>query len=145
MHAFSVELSAWQPGWEPTKCSQTGERRHKLPVHLAERYGPLHTCCRTRAALAELVDAPDLGSGISDVQVRVLSGAQRKGYVCVTHPFCLVSPMISIEVLFLFVDAACSNTSRHHHFSQRITSKSVAAMNTASHLTCREESWNWLS
>ena len=28
------------------------------------------------APVAELVDAPDLGSGVYDVQVRVLSGAQ---------------------------------------------------------------------
>ena len=31
---------------------------------------------RSFAPVAELVDAPDLGSGVYDVQVRVLSGAQ---------------------------------------------------------------------
>ena len=30
---------------------------------------------KTNAPVAELVDAPDLGSGVHDVQVRVLSGA----------------------------------------------------------------------
>lgn len=39
-----------------------------------------HSQLSTRHALvAELVDAPDLGSGISDVQVRVLSGAPNAG------------------------------------------------------------------
>ena len=33
---------------------------------------------RKRAPVAELVDAPDLGSGVYDVQVRVLSGALLK-------------------------------------------------------------------
>ena len=33
---------------------------------------------RSFAPVAELVDAPDLGSGVFDVQVRVLSGAQSK-------------------------------------------------------------------
>ena len=28
-----------------------GERRHRLPVDLAERYRPLHTDCRTRVPL----------------------------------------------------------------------------------------------
>ena len=40
-------------------------------------YGVLCTFASTFALVAELVDAPDLGSGISDVQVRVLSSAQK--------------------------------------------------------------------
>ena len=39
-----------------------------------------------QALVAELVDAPDLGSGISDVQVRVLSGAQKRRELCFTVP-----------------------------------------------------------
>ena len=35
------------------------------------------------ALVAELVDALDLGSSISDVQVRVLSGAQKGNVNCV--------------------------------------------------------------
>ena len=35
----------------------------------------VYLCTRFSAPVAELVDAPDLGSGVHDVQVRVLSGA----------------------------------------------------------------------
>ena len=41
----------------PENINFWGERRHKLPVYLAERYKPLQPCCRTRAQMAELVDA----------------------------------------------------------------------------------------
>ena len=33
----------------PANFNLWGERRHKLPVYLAERYKPLHTYCRTRS------------------------------------------------------------------------------------------------
>ena len=46
-----------------------------------------HTFAYSFALVAELVDAPDLGSGISDVQVRVLSGAQRERELHETVPF----------------------------------------------------------
>ena len=36
----------------PKNFNFWGERRHKLPVYLAERYKPLHTCCRTRTLQA---------------------------------------------------------------------------------------------
>ena len=36
------------PQRKPTKCLRWGERRHRLPVYLAERYKPLQSDCRTR-------------------------------------------------------------------------------------------------
>ena len=45
--------------------------------YLCTRFRPDGTMTeRSFAPVAELVDAPDLGSGVYDVQVRVLSGAQ---------------------------------------------------------------------
>ena len=44
--------------------------------YLCTRFRPKGTMTeRSLAPVAELVDAPDLGSGVYDVQVRVLSGA----------------------------------------------------------------------
>ena len=44
--------------------------------YLCTRFGYNSTeIKRSQAPVAELVDAPDLGSGVYDVQVRVLSGA----------------------------------------------------------------------
>ena len=48
----------------------------KYYSYLCTRFGALGPKTeRSFAPVAELVDAPDLGSGVYDVQVRVLSGA----------------------------------------------------------------------
>ena len=48
----------------------------KYYSYLCTRFGALGSKTeRSSAPVAELVDAPDLGSGVYDVQVRVLSGA----------------------------------------------------------------------
>ena len=41
----------------------------------------------TNADVAELADAPDLGSGVHDVQVQVLSSAVRNGRRCLNTAF----------------------------------------------------------
>ena len=58
-----------------------------VPLHSQIHSVKRNEFCLIFALVAELVDAPDLGSGISDVQVRVLSGAQRKGMSFFDIPF----------------------------------------------------------
>ena len=48
MRIFAPQSSHWGPRRTQTKRVRWGERRHRLPVYLAERYKPLHTDCRTR-------------------------------------------------------------------------------------------------
>ena len=51
----------------------------KFYSYLCTRFGHIaQETERSFAPVAELVDAPDLGSGVFDVQVRVLSGARHK-------------------------------------------------------------------
>ena len=50
-HPAALFLLEWGPRRTPTQCIWRGERRHRLPVYLAEWYKPLQPDCRTRSLI----------------------------------------------------------------------------------------------
>ena len=59
LRTFAPQSSHWGPRRTQTKRVRWGERRHRLPVYLAERYKPLHTDCRTRRVpLHQISESP---------------------------------------------------------------------------------------
>ena len=79
---------------DPENFNFWGERRHKSSRRFSGAVSTSRPCCRTRAALAELVDAPDLGSGSERSESSSLlcrtTGSIRARFSLlhsITHPF----------------------------------------------------------
>ena len=76
--------------------------RRSVTVDGWQTYLLIENCNINYADVAELADAPDLGSGISDVQVRFLSSAPRrsKGKLCFDFFMQKSHPPASLLLLF---------------------------------------------